>query len=92
MREFHALCDVLITTEEDVEKVFGHQGANNEAVARKLTEEFPVKTWQLRCRQSTRVAQQLTAIAYTSGQVLKTRSYEVEIVDRLGAATPLRRD
>lgn len=86
MREFMQLCDVLITTEEDVDKVFGIQAANDEAVARKLTEEFPVKVVAITLRDNPLVWRNTwTAIAYSAGQLYKTRSYEVEIVDRLGA-------
>jgi 2-dehydro-3-deoxygluconokinase len=80
------LCDVLITTEEDVEKVFGIRGENYEDVARQLTEKFPLRVVAITLRQNPLVwRNSWTAIAYRAGQVLRTRTYEVEIVDRLGA-------
>ncbi len=86
MRELMQQCDALITTEEDVDKVFGIKGSNYEAVARKLTEEFPVKVVAITLRENPLVWRNTwTAIAYSAGQIFKTRSYEVEIVDRLGA-------
>lgn len=86
MREFMQWCDVLITTEEDVNKVFGIKAENDEAVARKLTEEFPIKVVAITLRDNPLVwRNSWTAIAYSAGQLHKTRSYEVEIVDRLGA-------
>lgn len=86
MREFMQYCDVLITTEEDVDKVFGIKGTDYEAVARQLTEVFPLQVVAITLRENPLVwRNSWTAIAYRGGQVLRTRSYEVEIVDRLGA-------
>jgi 2-dehydro-3-deoxygluconokinase len=86
MSQFMQLCDVLITTEEDVEKVFGITGDDYEAVARQLTEKFPLRVVAITLRVNPLVwRNSWTAIAYRSGQVLRTRTYEVEIVDRLGA-------
>jgi 2-dehydro-3-deoxygluconokinase len=86
MSEFMQMCDVLITTEEDVEKVFGITGDDYEAVAKKLTETFPLRTVAITLRVNPLVwRNSWTAIAYRSGQMLRTRTYEVEIVDRLGA-------
>ena len=86
MTEFMQLCDVLITTEEDVEKVFGITGDDYETIAKKLTDAFPLRTVAITLRVNPLVwRNSWTAIAYRSGQVLRTRTYEVEIVDRLGA-------
>jgi 2-dehydro-3-deoxygluconokinase len=86
MSEFMEFCDVLITTEEDVERVFGIKGTNYEAVAQQLTSRFPLKIVAITLRENPLVwKNNWTAIAYTKGQVLKTRTFEVEIVDRLGA-------
>jgi 2-dehydro-3-deoxygluconokinase len=86
MREFMQLCDVLITTEEDVAKVFGITAEDDAAVARKLTETFAVKVVAITLRDNPLVWRNTwTAIAYRSGELVRTRRYEVEIVDRLGA-------
>jgi 2-dehydro-3-deoxygluconokinase len=86
MREFMQTCDVLITTEEDVEKVFGIKGDDYTAVSRRLIDEFPLKTVAITLRDNPLVwRNSWTAVAYRSGQLYKTRTYEVEIVDRLGA-------
>jgi len=86
MREFMTLCDVLVTTEEDVNIVFGITGDDDAAVAKKLMETFPLKSVAITLRQNPLVwRNSWTAIAYQKGEVLRTRSYEVEIVDRLGA-------
>jgi 2-dehydro-3-deoxygluconokinase len=86
MAEFMQYTDVLVTTEEDVEKVFGIKGTNYEEVSRQLTERFPLKAVAITLRENPLVwRNSWTAIAYADGKVLKTRSYEVEIVDRVGA-------
>ena len=86
MSEFMQTCDVLITTEEDVHRVFGIKGTNFEEVAKQLAEKFPLKVVAITLRENPLVwRNSWTAIAYQDGKVFKTRSYEVEIVDRLGA-------
>jgi 2-dehydro-3-deoxygluconokinase len=86
MRELMPLCNVLITTEEDVERVFGIKGANYEEVARKLLDTFPLKVAAITLRENPLVwRNSWTAIACQGPEILRTRTYEVEIVDRLGA-------
>jgi 2-dehydro-3-deoxygluconokinase len=86
MTEFMPLCDVLITTEEDAERVFGITGKDHEDVARQLVKRFPVEVVAVTLRDNPLVwKNSWTAIAYRAGTVYRTRSYEVEIVDRLGA-------
>jgi 2-dehydro-3-deoxygluconokinase len=86
MSEFMQWCDVLITTEEDTERVFGIKGAGYESVAEKLVQQFRLQTVAVTLRENPLVWKNTwTAIAYQGGKVFRTRSYEVEIVDRLGA-------
>ena len=86
MTEFMPYCDVLITTEEDTERVFGIKGKDYEDVAGQLARRFPLKVVAITLRENPLVWRNTwTAIAYRDGQVYRTRSYEVEIVDRLGA-------
>jgi 2-dehydro-3-deoxygluconokinase len=86
MSQFMEWCDVLITTEEDVEKVFGIKGSNYEEVAAQLVKRFPLQVVAITLRENPLVwRNSWTAIAYAKDTVYKTRSYEVEIVDRLGA-------
>jgi 2-dehydro-3-deoxygluconokinase len=86
MREFMPQCDVLITTEEDVERVFGIKGASYEEVARRLLDDFPLKVVAITLRENPLVwKNSWTAIACQGPRTLRTRTYEVEIVDRLGA-------
>jgi 2-dehydro-3-deoxygluconokinase len=75
-----------ITTEEDTERVFGITGKGYEDVAAQTAKRFPVKIVAITLRENPLVwKNSWTAIAYQNGAVRKTRSYEVEIVDRLGA-------
>jgi 2-dehydro-3-deoxygluconokinase len=86
MSAFMEDCDVLITTEEDTERVFGITGKDYEDVAAKVVQRFPVKVVAITLRENPLVWKNTwTAIAYQAGKVYRTRSYEVEIVDRLGA-------
>jgi 2-dehydro-3-deoxygluconokinase len=86
MSAFMEFTDVLITTEEDTEKVFGVKGKDYEDVAAQLARRFPLKIVAITLRENPLVWKNTwTAIGYQAGKVFKTRSYEVEIVDRLGA-------
>src|SRR5262249_52968319 len=86
MSEFMQWCDVLITTEEDTERVFGIKGAGYEGVAEKLVQQFRLQTVAVTLREKPLGWKNgWTAIADQGGKVFRTRCYEVEIVDRLGA-------
>jgi 2-dehydro-3-deoxygluconokinase len=79
-------CDVLITTEEDVERVFQMKGKDYEDVAAQLAQRFPLQVVAITLRDNPLVwRNSWTGIAYRNGIVFRTRTYEVEIVDRLGA-------
>ncbi len=86
MSELMQSCDVLITTEEDTERVFGIRGKDYEECAVQLARRFPLRVVAVTLRENPLVwKNSWTAIAWQDGRVLRTRSYEVEIVDRLGA-------
>ena len=86
MTEFMQWCDVLVTTEEDTERVFGITGKDYEDVAAQLARRFPLSAVAITLRENPLVwKNSWTAMAYRDGKVYRTRSYEVEIVDRLGA-------
>jgi len=86
MTSFMETCDVLITTEEDTEKVFGITGQDYADVAAQLARRFPLRVVAITLRENPLVwKNQWTAIAVRDGTVYRTRSYEVEIVDRVGA-------
>jgi 2-dehydro-3-deoxygluconokinase len=86
MGELMRHCDVLITTEEDTERVFGITGKDYEDVAAQTAKRFSLRVVAITVRENPLVwRNSWTAIAYQGGQLLRTRTYEVEIVDRLGA-------
>jgi 2-dehydro-3-deoxygluconokinase len=86
MSELMQYCDVLITTEEDTERVFGITGSDYEDVAAQVAQRFSLQVVAITLRENPLVWKNTwTAIAYRDGTVYRTRSYEVEIVDRLGA-------
>jgi 2-dehydro-3-deoxygluconokinase len=80
------LIDILITTEEDTDRVFKIKGSTYEDVAKKLVDKFHFKVVAITLRENLRVWQNnWTAMAYADGQFYKTQTYDVEIVDRVGA-------
>jgi 2-dehydro-3-deoxygluconokinase len=78
--------DVLISTEEDTKKVLGISAGDYREVARKLAEKFNFKVVCITLREDVSVLRnRWTAIAYSSGRIYDDRTYDVEIVDRVGA-------
>jgi 2-dehydro-3-deoxygluconokinase len=79
-------CDYLVTTEEDIERVFGIKGKDYEEAAALTAARFPLKAVAITLRDNPLVwKNSWTAMVWQAGKVLRTRTYEVEIVDRLGA-------
>lgn len=77
--------DVLITTEEDAETVFGITGTDYKEVARKLADRYGFKVVTITIRGDLSVLRNTwTAIAYAGGAVVDDRTYELELVDRIG--------
>lgn len=78
--------DILITTEEDTNKVFGLKGKDYEETARKLAHKFGFKAVAITLRGDLSVLKNTwTAIAFSNGKIHRDKTYEVEIVDRVGA-------
>jgi 2-dehydro-3-deoxygluconokinase len=78
--------DILITTEEDTNVVFGIKEKDYEAVAERLARTFKFKIVAITLREDLSVLRNnWTAIAYQEGKIFRDRKYEVEIVDRVGA-------
>ncbi len=78
--------DILITTEEDTNVVFGIKEKDYEAVAERLAQTFKLKIVAITLREDLSVwRNNWTAIAYQDGKIFRDRKYEVEIVDRVGA-------
>jgi len=72
--------------EEDVDKVFKIKGENYETVAAQVAKRFSLKVVAITLRENPLVwKNSWTAMAYADGKVYRTNTYEVEIVDRLGA-------
>ncbi len=79
------LVDVLITTEEDAATVFGLTGQDYSAVARALAERFGFRVVTITVRGDVSVLRNTwTAIAYAEGHVFDDRTYDIELVDRIG--------
>jgi 2-dehydro-3-deoxygluconokinase len=84
--EMMQCCDYLVTTEEDIERVFGIKGKDYEEAAALTAARFPLKAVAITLRENPLVWKNTwTAMVWQAGKVLRTRTYEVEIVDRLGA-------
>lgn len=77
--------DVLITTEEDTQKVFGIQGGDYKEVAKELAQRLGFKIVTVTLRGTPSVWRNTwSAFAYADGRYVEDVSYEIEIVDRLG--------
>ncbi|MGB2876817.1 MAG: sugar kinase [Dehalococcoidales bacterium] len=78
--------DVLLSTEEDTRKVLGITGKDYREVARKLADKFSFEVVCITLREDVSVLRnRWTAIAYAAGKIYDDRTYDVEIVDRVGA-------
>lgn len=79
--------DILITTEEDANRVLGLVGEDYVAIARELASRFGFKVVTITLRETPSVwINHWTAIAYADGVVYGDVKYEgLELVDRVGA-------
>jgi 2-dehydro-3-deoxygluconokinase len=83
---FMADVDVLITTEEDTERVFGITGADYREVAKTLADRFHLRVVVITLRGTPSVWRNTwSALAYSDGKFYDDVSYEVEVVDRVGS-------
>jgi 2-dehydro-3-deoxygluconokinase len=86
MSEVMRFTDYLITTEEDIARVFGIEGKDYEEAAAKTAAKFRLKAVAITLRENPLVWRNTwSGMVWHAGSVLRTRTYEVEIVDRLGA-------
>ncbi|MDP6125644.1 MAG: sugar kinase [Candidatus Latescibacteria bacterium] len=79
--------DVLITTEEDTARVFGIEKDTYDDVAVALADKFGLEGVAITLRDNLSVWKNgWTAIAYraSDGEFIRTNTYEIEIVDRVG--------
>ena len=85
MTELMDYTDILVTTEEDTERVFDITADTYEEVAQKLTEEFDFEVVAITLRDNISMwRNDWTAIAYKDGVVYDDMTYELELVDRVG--------
>lgn len=78
--------DILFSTEEDTRRVLGITAENYQAVARKLVAKFNFEVAGITIREDISVLRNSwTAIAYSAGKLYEDKTYDVEIVDRVGA-------
>jgi 2-dehydro-3-deoxygluconokinase len=83
---FMADVDVLITTEEDTERVFGIIGGDYREVAKALADRFHLKVVVITLRGTPSVWRNTwSALAYSDGTYFEDVTYEVEVVDRVGS-------
>ncbi|MEM2355967.1 MAG: sugar kinase, partial [Candidatus Bathyarchaeia archaeon] len=87
MTELVSQADILITTEEDAERVFGVKETSFEKVAERLNQIFRnLKVVAITIRETPSVWRNTwTALAYSEGKVFRAPVFDVEIVDRVGA-------
>jgi len=78
--------DVLISTEEDIDLVFSLKSDNPKHAARQLAARFDFRALAVTVRENPLVWNNTwTAVVYAAGKMYDTRTYTVEIVDRVGA-------
>ncbi len=78
--------DILITTEEDTKRVLGIEASDYRDVARELQGGFDLKAVAVTLRETISVwRNRWSAFALVGEQVYEGPTYEVEVVDRLGA-------
>ncbi|MCX7750371.1 MAG: sugar kinase [Candidatus Bipolaricaulota bacterium] len=81
-----AQADLLLTTEEDAERVFGIRDPDLGRVAERLAKEFGSKVVAVTIRETPSVWRNTwSALAYTQGEVVRGPVFDLEIVDRVGA-------
>lgn len=87
MTELISQADILITTEEDAERVLGVKEDSFEKVAERLSHMFKnLKVVAITIRETPSVWRNTwSALAYVQGEVLRAPVFELEIVDRVGA-------
>jgi 2-dehydro-3-deoxygluconokinase len=82
---FLRLVDVLITTEEDIERVLSIKGEDYKQAARQVAERFGLKAIAITLRGTPSVWRNTwSAFAYAGGNLIEDVAYDIEIVDRLG--------
>jgi 2-dehydro-3-deoxygluconokinase len=83
-------CDLLIASEPDADQLFGIKGDDFADVAEQMCQRFGLK-FVAGVRRETPLVwrNKFAAVGWSNGELYETASYEVEIVDRLGAGDAL---
>ena len=83
---FMKYVNVLITTEEDTQRVFGIESDDYKKIAEKLAERFNLEVVTITLRGTPSVWRNTwSAFAYAAGKLYEDVTYDIEVVDRLGA-------
>jgi 2-dehydro-3-deoxygluconokinase len=86
LQEAMQYIDVLVTNAEDVERFFGIAESDLERAAAEMVSQYDLVAVALTLRQAPSVWRNtVSAVGCAGGRFVQSRSYEVEIVDRLGA-------
>jgi len=86
MTELMNYTDILITTEEDTERVFGITGSSYEEVAGELATRFRLEAVAISLRETPSVWRNTwTAIVYTDKKIYRGPKFDIEVVDRVGS-------
>jgi len=79
-------CEVVISTEEDLGRVFGIDGDSPRQLAEKACGQFGARTVAITLREMKSVNRNLWGgCAYQSGVYVESRMYDCEVVDRVGS-------
>jgi len=85
MTDLMQFTDILITTEEDTWRVFKIKGEDYKEVAQALVERFGFKVVAITLRENISIwRNRWTVMAYADGEFYEDKTYELEIVDRVG--------
>jgi len=86
MTELVEQANILITTEEDTERVFGIKKDNYEEVAKALADQFHLEAVAITLRETPSVWRNTwTAIVYADGKIHRGPKFDIEVVDRVGS-------
>jgi len=78
-------CDILITTEEDIYRVFKIKDKDYKLISKKLQEKFSFKVVVITLRENLTVLKnKWSAIAYSNKRFYNDITYEIELIDRVG--------
>ena len=77
--------DILITTKGDTNTILGIEADNDQVLAKRLLDQYPIEMVAVSYREGDTVWQCLfSAIAVTREKTFTTRSYQIDIVDQVG--------